>query len=93
MRKSHIPDVAIAVFRHGRIEASYCSLANTMLSPDALFEAASLSKPVFAIGVLTLVNNHKLDLDRPLSTYLDHPYEHEQIRSAPAQWTLCSTLV
>lgn len=78
MQKSHIPDVAIAIFNGGRIAASYCSLAGATLSPDAVFEAASLSKPVFAIGVLTLVNNHKLDLDRPLSSYLNHPYEHEQ---------------
>ena len=78
MEKSHIPDVAIAIFNRGRIAASYCSLDGTKLSPDSIFEAASLSKPVFAIGVLTLVNNHQLDLDRPLSSYLDHPYEHEQ---------------
>lgn len=78
MQKNQIPDVAIAVFRHGRIATSYCSLAGTTLSPDSVFEAASLSKPVFAIGVLTLVKRHKLDLDRALSDYLNHPYEHEQ---------------
>src|SRR5580693_696364 len=61
MQKNHIPEVAIAVFGHGRMAASYCSLAATALSPDSVFEAASLSKPVFAIGVLTLVNSHRLD--------------------------------
>lgn len=78
MQEGHILDVAIAIFNRGRIAASYCSLAGTAFSPDSVFEAASLSKPVFAIGVLTLVNNHKLDLDRPLSNYLSHPYDHEQ---------------
>ena len=44
----------------------------------AIFEAASLSKPVFAAAVLTLVQQGKLDLDRPLANYFPGPYRHQQ---------------
>ena len=39
------------------------------LQPDTLFEAASTSKPVFAYGVLQLVERGAMDLDRPLALY------------------------
>jgi CubicO group peptidase (beta-lactamase class C family) len=41
---------------------------------DTLFAAASLTKPVFACGVMALVNVGDLELDRPLSEYLAKPY-------------------
>jgi CubicO group peptidase (beta-lactamase class C family) len=67
MESSHIPDIAIAFLDHGHLQTHYYSASGTALSPDAVFEAASLSKPVFAAAVLTLVQQKKLDLDRPLA--------------------------
>lgn len=44
------------------------------VSDDTLFEAASMSKPVFAYAVLQLADAGRIELDRPLVTYYRPPY-------------------
>ncbi|MGC5271584.1 serine hydrolase, partial [Salmonella enterica] len=44
---------------------------------DSIFEAASLSKPVFAYAVLKLVQTGKMDLDAPVLQYLPEGYLHQ----------------
>ena len=43
------------------------------LTPDSLIRVASISKLVAAIGVMRLVEQGKLDLDRDVGTYLKFP--------------------
>jgi CubicO group peptidase (beta-lactamase class C family) len=40
------------------------------VTPETLFQAASLSKSVNAVGVLRLVQQKRLDLDKDINTYL-----------------------
>ena len=44
------------------------------VEPDTIFAAASLTKPVFAAGVIVLVGEGALELDRPLIDYVPEPY-------------------
>ncbi|NUM62704.1 MAG: serine hydrolase [Ignavibacteriaceae bacterium] len=41
------------------------------VNENTMFEACSMTKPVFAFIVFQLVEQNKLDLDEPLSNYLD----------------------
>lgn len=48
------------------------------VSETTIFQAASLSKPLFAYAVLQLVENGRLDLDKPLLQYLPANYQPEE---------------
>jgi CubicO group peptidase (beta-lactamase class C family) len=71
LRKALVPGISIAVLDDGRVVwEGYFGVKNAEtgepVKDDTVFEAASLSKPVFAYGVMKLVDRKKLDLDRPL---------------------------
>lgn len=74
-QRSGLPNLAVAVIREGKVvwsggfgnrEAG----KNTPVDERTIFQAASLSKPVFAVAVLKLAEQGKIDLDRPLIDYL-----------------------
>ena len=69
------PSVAVAVGRQGKIlwEAGfgYADLANKVPATAAtLYSLASISKPITATGLMTLVERGKVNLDRPVNDYL-----------------------
>ncbi len=79
MKDGEVPGLSIALIRDARVvwQRSFGvanSATNQPVIDDTIFEAASLSKPVFAYGVLRLVEKGKLDLDAPLVKYLPKPY-------------------
>lgn len=79
MKKDGVPGLAIAVIRGGKTTWVHGfgikeAKTNQPVMEDTVFEAASLSKPVFTYGVLKLVEQGKLGLDVPLTTYLLKPF-------------------
>jgi CubicO group peptidase (beta-lactamase class C family) len=75
MKRKGVPGLSIGLIREGRVIWSRgFGVANVdrraPVTSDTVFEAASLSKPVFALAVLTLCDSGTLDLDRPLKDYL-----------------------
>jgi CubicO group peptidase (beta-lactamase class C family) len=86
MKRQHIPGASIAVVRNGKIiKASGYGLANlehnVRVTPDTVFQSASLGKQFTAALVMRLVEDGKLKLDAPVSTYLPN---------TPDAWTKIS---
>lgn len=88
--KNHVCAVALAVVRQGKLQptqtASACA-PGAALNADSVFQAASLSKPVFAYAVLKLVEQGRLTLDAPVMTYLPQGYRHryEPLNPEPSE--------
>lgn len=80
IKAADIPGMSAALIRDGKIvwkKGFGFSNAETKqpVTNETIFEAASLSKVVFAYGILKLVDEGKLDLDTPLNKYLGNNYE------------------
>jgi CubicO group peptidase (beta-lactamase class C family) len=80
MTEADIPGLQIAVIRNSKVIWTRAfgvtnSETKSRVNDNTVFEAASLTKPVFAYAVLKLVDNGKLDLDTPLVKYLSGRYD------------------
>ncbi len=74
MAELHVPGVAIALIQDRRLVWSRgYGVRNAQtrepVTPGTVFEAASMSKPIFGLLALQLVERGRLDLDRPLEAY------------------------
>lgn len=83
MAELRIPGAALAVWKDGKVVLREGFGTTTIdgsrkVDGDTVFEAASLTKPVFAAAVLKLAEAGKLNLDTPLVNYLGGPYRHQQ---------------
>ena len=62
-----VPGVSIAVIHNGQIEWArgfgVVKIGGPAVTPETLFQAASISKPVTALAVMRMVQAGKLDLD------------------------------
>lgn len=79
LRDAEVPGVSIAVVSRGaRVWTTSAGIAEDSsgqsVTDTTIFEAASLSKPVFAYAVLQLVEKGELSLDTPLVRYFDTAY-------------------
>lgn len=75
MKYYQVPGVSIAVINNYQLAWAKGygladTLTNTPVTPQTMFSAGSVSKLVNAIAALALVQNGKLDLDKPINNYL-----------------------
>ena len=74
MATLHVPAVSLAAIRGGRIDWAQAygvmSLGGPPATTKTLFQAASISKAVTAVGVLKLVQDGKIDPDADVNQYL-----------------------
>jgi CubicO group peptidase (beta-lactamase class C family) len=90
MEKAHIPGISIATISDGKVSGStvlgFSDMeSRTPVTPDTIFWACSLSKPVFAYLVISLMQSGKLGkdftLDTPLWEIFDWDYfNHDERR-------------
>ena len=79
LEKGDVPGVSIAYINRGKLTWQKGFGVTSMktkipVTNSSVFEAASLSKPVVAYAAMKLVDEGKLDLDKPLNQYLSTPY-------------------
>jgi len=63
-------NAAFVLLDDGRVVAEHFQSIGEPVDRDTLFQVASLSKWVTAWGVMTLVDEGRINLDAPISTYL-----------------------
>lgn len=85
LEKESVPGIALVLIRAAEVVHSIplgvrSRLSQEPITEDTLFEAASLSKPVFAYAALKLHETGNLDLDTPLASYLPEPYLPDEPR-------------
>ncbi len=78
MKELQMPGLSIAIINNGEVAyhraLGYKNLTTEVkVDQNTLFEAASMTKPVFAYAVIKLVEKGILELDKPLYLYL--PYD------------------
>jgi len=77
MKEAHVVGLSMAVVEKGAIVWAKgfgvrSSIAKLPVNENTVFEAASLSKPIFAYAVLQLVDAGVLDLDAPLADVFEY---------------------
>src|SRR5690349_832403 len=76
MRYYHTPGVSVAVIHEGKVEWARAfgvrdSRANEPMTVETILQASSISKPVFALAVMRLVERGKVQLDEDINRYLE----------------------
>ena len=75
MERMRVPGVSVAVIKdfeihwakgYGKADVT----SGDAVTPDTIFQAASISKPTAAMGVMRLVQDGKLSLDTDINTFL-----------------------
>jgi CubicO group peptidase (beta-lactamase class C family) len=97
IEEAAVPGVAAALVEEGELRHTVCCGLRSARSADRIdehtvFDAASLTKPVFAHAVLQLSDEGHLSLDAPLSEYLpDYMLRDQRASTITARHVLSHT--
>lgn len=98
MKTLNVPGVSLAVINEGKLvyerAQGYADIEKQQaVSPNTIFEGASLSKPLFAFLIMHLVEEGTLTLDTPLYEYLPYPdiAKDERYKKITARMVLSHT--
>jgi len=85
MRESNVPGLSIAAISNARITwrrgfGIKDHVSREPVDTDSMFEAASMSKPVFAYAVMKLCEQGVLHLDTPLTRYTSERFVPDEPR-------------
>jgi CubicO group peptidase (beta-lactamase class C family) len=83
MATHHVPGTGLVLFVGG---APVYARGYGKLAPTSVVAAASLTKAAFAYLVMTLVDTHVIDLDRPIPSYLTDPGERYRDVAGDPRW-------
>ncbi|MDR3447968.1 MULTISPECIES: serine hydrolase [unclassified Dyella] len=74
MQALHVPGISVAVIHHGALEWAKGfgveRIGGEPITPETLFQAGSISKPISAMAALHLVQQGKLSLDSDVNSVL-----------------------
>jgi CubicO group peptidase (beta-lactamase class C family) len=74
MSELYVPGLSIAMIHSGKLEWArgygVASVGGPLVTPNTIFGAASISKPLVAMAVLRFVQDGKIDLDTDVNQYL-----------------------
>src|SRR5829696_7806343 len=76
LAEANVPAVGIGILRNGKLQqvSVFGELRKGVRAPrDAIFNVASLTKPIVSMLTLRLVSAGKWDLDEPLAKYWTEP--------------------
>ena len=88
LKTARVPGLSIALIENSQFTSEHGFGVKSVRTGDpvtteTVFEAASLTKPLFAYLTLLAVDSRLLDLDVPLVTYLDNETIESQITQHP----------
>jgi CubicO group peptidase (beta-lactamase class C family) len=70
IQKEFVGNFAMAIMKDGKVEKEIFYSHNKPVNSNTIFQVASLSKFVTAVGVMKLSELGKINLDTPVSRYL-----------------------
>jgi CubicO group peptidase (beta-lactamase class C family) len=97
LKDGDVPGLSLALVRDGKVSLVRSwgvrdASGSAPVTEDTIFEAASLSKPVFAYAVLKLADAGQIDLDAPVAKYLPGEYvEDPRLRAVTVRRVLTHT--